>query len=200
MKNKIKNILLLVGFGVIIWMAWNPRIVTEVKTKTVTLPPIKGDIEYVKIDSIVRDTVYLPSKKEIVVDQKYKRMYEEVQDSLEKQALYLEAIRIRDYQKVFVDNDTIKIGGTITTRGSLVGYKFDYLIKESKHTYIPEVYYQYPRFGLGLGIEAGVPTTLEDRFVLKGNFILTRGNNNFSISYDTNGMIWGGFTKTLKIY
>lgn len=201
MGDKIKNILILVGGCVIVWMTWNPLVIIDVQEKVITLPAKRGEIEYVEVETVIRDTTYLPSKEEVVVvDQKYKMMYEEAKDSLERQELYLEAIRIREYNKVFVDNDTINISGNITTRGSLLGYKFNYLVKESQLTYTPEVEFKLPRMSLGIGVEAGVPTRLGDKFVLKGNLKLNRGSNGYSISYDTNNTWWVGINKTFKIY
>lgn len=200
MKDKIKNVLLLVGFGIIVWMSWNPRVVTKVKTKTVVLPAKEGETKYVEVEKFTTDTVYLPSKEKIVVDQKYKKLYEEAKDSLERQALYLEAIRIREYDKVFIDNDTITIKGKINTRGSLVGYKFNYFIKESQLTYTPEVEFRMPRMTLGVGLEAGIPTTPDENFTLKGNLLISRGNNGYSLSYDTSGSWWVGINKTFKLY
>lgn len=200
MKNKIGNILLVIAFGIIIWMSWNPRVVTKVETRTVTLPAKQGTTKFVEVEKFVRDTVYLPSKEKVVVDQKYKRLYEEAKDSLERQSLYLEAIRIREYEQVFLDNDTITIGGKITTRGSLVGYKLDYFIKESQLTYTPEVEFRMPEMSIGIGIEAGIPTNRDDRFTLKGNLFLNRGSNGYMISYDTDGMFWLGYNKTFKLY
>ena len=200
MKDKIKNILLLVGFGIIIWMTWNPYVVTEVKTKTITLPAKEGETKYVEVEKVTRDTVYLPSKKKIVVDQKYKRLYEEAKDSLERQALYLEAIRIREYDKVFIDNDTVTFSGKITTRGSLLGYNFKYLVKESQYTYTPEVITRLPRLSLGIGIEVGVPIDFSNNFTLRGNLLLNRGSNGYLIGYETDGTVWLGINKTFKIY
>ena len=96
---------------------------------TITVPESRGAIRDT-IENFERHTVYLPAKDETIdVDSEWKKKYEEAVDSLEKQQIFLESIKINEYEKTFVDNDTIQIKGFATTRGSLLDYSVDWTIK-----------------------------------------------------------------------
>lgn len=99
------------------------------QTITIEIPERKGVIRDT-VETFERHTVYLPSKDQTIdVDSEWKKKYEEAFDSLEKQQIFLESIKINEYEKVLVDNDTIQIRGFATTRGSLLDYSVDWTIK-----------------------------------------------------------------------
>ena len=130
-----------------------------------------------------------------------KELYEKSKDSLTRLNLYLEAIKINDYEKVLVDNDTIQITGFAKTRGSLLEYKVDYDIKSFEHTYDPEIVIRRPKLSLGFGVEAGVPTFPNgSNFLMKGNvYFENRKGEGLQFGYDTDKRVWLGIKKTFTI-
>jgi hypothetical protein len=130
MKINIANTLIGILIALLLWQNF---MVDEPEYKpqpiTITVPESKG-VKRDTIETFERHTVYLPAKdKTIDVDSEWKKKYEEAADSLEKQQLFLEAIKINSYEKTFVDNDTIQIRGFATARGSLLDYSVDWTIK-----------------------------------------------------------------------
>lgn len=166
--EKIKNYLILgmsIALGIIIYLN-----VTKVipEPAVITIPASTGTSGVIKKDSIRIDTVqvvkYLPGKvvvkKDIVVDSIYKAKYESAlkkNDSLKAKNLFLEAIRINEYNEVAIDNDSIKIDIHAKTRGSLISYKVNYDIKSQRFIYTPEVVRIRPSFTVLTGVELMLP-------------------------------------------
>lgn len=199
MKINITNILLGV---LILMMAWGNFSGDEIKEPvpiTITLPEMKGNVGRT-LEDVKITPVYLPSKNEHVnVDSEWKRKYELAKDSLEKTNLYLEAIKINEYDKILVDNDSLKITGYARTRGSLLDYSVDYDFKPS-YTYIPKVVLRRPSLSIGVGVQFGVPTLPSSNFIAKGDIYFENNKGNgFSVGYDTERHIWVGLRKTFTL-
>lgn len=199
MKSSITNFLLILAILLMVWkFFFSSEEYIEPKPVTITIPEYSGT----KVDTLerfVRDTIYLPSNT-IVVDSGWKKKYNEALDSLERQRLYYEAIKINKYEKTLIDNDSIEIKGYATTRGALLDYSVDYKIKSFDFSYTPDVVVKRPRLSLGLGLEAGLPSTLNTNFLLKGNLYFENSKGNrFNFGYDTEKRFWVGYSKTFKI-
>ena len=200
MKVNVTNILLVVMILLLGWTnIFNNNI--EPQPINITIPSTSGTTGDVNLEpKVTVDTVYLPSKEKIVVDSKYRELYEKTTDSIKKLNLYLKSIQIRDYDTTFVDNEEVLIKGKIKTRGSLLGYKVDYTIKETSFTYTPKVISQLPKLSLGVGIETGIPTVPTSNFLVKGNIsLMNRQGHEISGSYDSDNRVWVGYKKTFKI-
>lgn len=175
--------------------------ITEPKEITIVIPERKGSTGDRVIEEVREVPVYIPEYKEtIVVDNKYKEMYEATKDSIGKLNLYLNAIKINKYEETFVSNDTIEITGEIKTRGDLIGYKLDYEIKPQEISYEPEVVVRRPRNTMQMSMEAGVPTIPTTGFAVKGRVGFTnRSGTGLSVGYDTDSRLWVGVSKTITI-
>lgn len=201
MKINVTNILL--GLLILILVVQNFFSKEEVKEPTpitINMPEVKGTAGEV-IEKVITQPVYIPQTNQTIdVDSEWKKMYEESQDSLEKTKLYLEAIKIQKYEKTLVDNDSIQITGFATTRGSLLDYRVDYTIKPYDFIYVPEVVTQKPKFSMILGVEGGVPTTINSSFILKGKLgFHNRKGNGLSLGYDTQHRIYLGVYKNITL-
>src|SRR5690606_38164429 len=109
-------------------------------------------------------------------------------------------IQIRTLDTVFVDNDTIKLSGELTTRGSWLSYRFDYDIKGRRFEYTPDVISQRPKFSVSLEASAGVPTVPTSGFLMKGQVGLeNRRGNALTVGYDTEQRVWLGIRKNLTV-
>lgn len=202
MKVNVTNILLGALILLLVWQNFLQKPVEKEPVPiTVTIPEYKGSTGQKVIERVITQPVYLPSTKETVqVDSGWKKKYEQAQDSLEKNKLYLEAIKIKKYEKTLVDNDTIQIKGFATTRGSLLDYTVDYRIKPISLSYVPEVVTKRPTLSAGFGVEGGIPTLPNTSFLLKGNFKLENSKgNSINVGYDTENRFWIGINKTFKI-
>lgn len=201
MKLNVTNILLGLLIVILLWQNFfSSKEEVTPQPITITLPETKGRVT----DTIERVTtypVYLPAKNETInVDSEWKDRYEQAIDSLEKQQIYYESIKINKYEKVLVDNDTIEIKGFATTRGSLIDYNVDYRIKPLDFSYVPYVVTKRPSLSVGLGVEAGIPTIPETNFLLKGDLYFENSKGNgFNLGYDTDNRVWIGVRKTFKL-
>ncbi len=202
MKFNVTNILIILLIGIIAWQTFFDQEKEPLPQPiTITIPESKGTTGTQIVEKVVPYPVYIPSTGEkFNVDSEYKKKYEDAKDSLEKQKLYLESIRIREYNKKLVDNDTIEIHGTLKTRGSLLDYKIDYKIKSSNITYTPKIVTKRPKLSVGLGMQTGIPMNPETNFLMKGDiFFENRKGNGFSVGYDTDKRVWFGIRKTFKL-
>lgn len=203
MKFEIRDILMLVLVGLLSWqMFFQKNIEEKPQPITITIPERTGTTGTQIVEKVVPVPTYIPQYKQpIEVDSKYKELYEKAQDSIQRMNLYLEAIKINDYEEKLVDNDTIEITGYAKTRGSLLEYKVDYNIKPFEHTYDPEVIIRRPSLSMGLGVEAGIPTFPNNsNFLLKGNlYFENKKGNALSVGYDTDKRIWLGLHKNFKL-
>ena len=188
----------------------------SIKDETIITKPKTGKVEK-KVDSIIRDTVYikvevpgksLPAKKEIIVDSLYKSKYEEAikaNDSLVAKNLFLEAISINEYQKVLIDDKNIRIDGKVTTRGTLLDYDISYTIKSDTIIYTPKIYTKYPNLSLILGMRVSPPITslyapANNPLVISGDVgFQNKKGDIFTIGYGTDRRFTLGFKKSFKL-
>lgn len=206
MKIDITKLLLL---GLLFLMVWSTFFKKsdniEIPEVKVTIPEQKGNTGKQVLKEYVPYAVYLPSKegevnKSYDVDEKWKKEYEKLTDSISKYKQYLEAIKIKKYEEKLIDNDTIEITGRATTRGTLLDYSVDYKIKPINFSYTPNVVVQYPKLSVGLGLEVGVPTIYDSDIIMKANLnIINKRGQELSFSYDTQKRVWLGFKKNFKI-
>ncbi len=202
MKIDTTKIILIAAVIYIGWVSFlKPTPDPIVDTVTIVVPEKEGTTGIVNIEpEIIRDTVFVKGET-IEVDKGYKELYEKAKDSLEKKELYLEAIKINKYNDTIVNNDDIVIRGSATTRGTLLDYSVDYILKEKSITYTPEVVTQLPKLSGGIGLEIGVPTIPNTSFVVKANLsLMNRKGKEINISYDTDKRVWLGYKKTFKIF
>lgn len=169
---------------------------------TVTLPESYGTTGLQTLEPkvvVVQVPVSESSEKTINVDSLWKEAYQKASQQV-KDSLYNETIRIRTYSDTLVDNEEVVIKGDARTRGSLLDFKVDYILKEKDFTYTPEIVTQYPKLSVGLGMEMGVPTMVGENFALKGNLsLMNRKGHEINFSYDTDQRVWLGYKKTFKL-
>lgn len=196
---KILLIVIILLLGWQVFFKPTPKI--EPVPVTITIPETSGTTGIIPIEEIEKDTVYLKGKTEYIeVDKGYKEMYEQAKDSLEKQELYYDAIKIRKYDSIVIDNNEITISGSATTRGSLLEYNIDYTIKEKNHTYTPEIITQLPKLMGGIGTELAVPTVIGSQFELRLKASLTnQKGHEVNIGYDTANRVSVGYTWNFKL-
>jgi len=199
MKFNVTNILLGVLIMIMGWKVIFPEPIPDPAPITVQIPEQVGTSGTQIIERVKVVTVAIPSQdKPVSVDADLKEAYEKSKDSIEKLNLYLESIRVRDYNSTLVDNDTIKITGKGRVRGQLLDYKIDWKIKESAFTYTPEVVVREPKLSLKGGLEFGIPKIIPDSdlnsgFVAKANLrFVNRKGNSLSVGADTEKRIWIG--------
>ena len=142
----------------------------QVEDAIVIVPEKVGGVKK-KVDSIVRDTIYidkiipgnkLPARKKIVVDSTYKSDYERAikeNDSLKAKNIFLESIALDTYEGTLINNKEIKIDGKFLTRGKLLEYDVNYKIKKDTVTYIPKVVTKFPKFSIVGGVDLSMPTS-----------------------------------------
>ena len=199
-KVNTTNILLAALVAILIWQNFfNNKEVKEPAPISVTIPERSGSTGERVIERVITQPVYIPSTNQTVqVDSKWKELYEKAQDSLERTRLYLEAIKVRKYEKVLVDNDSIKVKGFATTRGSLLDYTIDYTIKPIEHTYKPTIIKTPPKLSLILGTDVGVPTLPNNNFSIRGNIgVINKKGNGVTFGYDNNKNVWLGVSKRI---
>lgn len=203
MTIKTEHILLTILIGLIAWFVFfgdGKELKEQPQPITITIPATQGTTGTQVIETSTPYPVYIQGQGQIIVDEKYKNLYENTKDSLEKTKLYLNAIKINDYKKTFVDNDTITITGDLKTRGDLLEYKIDYNIKPLTFDYTPNIVKQRPRFSMSIGVSGGIPTVPTTRFNLKGELGLeNRKGNALTFGYDTESRVWVGVRKNFTI-
>jgi hypothetical protein len=206
--GKIKNYIILglaIALGVMIYLNTRPEVIPD--PITITIPGSSGTSGVVQIDTVevIKEIkVYLPGKKEIVVDNSYKDAYEaaiEDNDELAAKNLFLESIRVKEYNEVAIDNDTIKVDLYAKTRGSLLAYRIDYNIKDKEFTYTPEVMHIRPKMTVLLGLEAILPPIGPGTPALKLDLgFQGQGGDVWSGGIDTQGNKYVGFKKSFTIF
>ena len=201
MKLDLKGVVILVLFSLVAYQFFfNKKEVITPEPKIITIPESSGII-IDTVEIVKRDTVYLPREDRIVeVDAGWNQKYNEAVDSLERQKLFYKSITINEYSNTLIDNDTIRIDGTATTRGSLLSYSVDYKIKSFDFEYTPEVVTKRPDLSVGFGLEAGLPTGPMSDFRVKGTMYFENENGaGFSFGADTKETLWLGLRKTFKL-
>jgi hypothetical protein len=162
--------------------------------------PVEVRVEVPSVEKVF-DTVYEPVPYPVKVkeiDSVYYGEYKKLRDSIQKDSMFREAIRINEYNQKFEDTlQTINVYSK--TRGKLLEQSVKYTTKPYYITVKDSVEIK-TRTKVFIGAEAGVPTLpgISTRPVLKGNIIIqNKRDNTISISYDTEGRAWLG--KTWKI-
>lgn len=202
MKINVTNILLAILIILLSWQTFfSGKTEDKVQPITINVPEFKGTTGTQVIEKTTPYIIYLPSEgKNVSVDLDWKNKYDLAKDSLEKQELYLQAIKLNTYEKSIVENDSVSVKLFATTRGSLLDYKVDYKFTPKPITYTPEVISQRPRLSMGFSVEGGVPTVPTTNFILKGStYFENKKGNGFSLGYDTDKRAWLGIRKTFKI-
>tara|TARA_R110000803_G_scaffold172939_2_gene235696 strand:- start:1505 stop:2140 length:636 start_codon:yes stop_codon:yes gene_type:complete len=211
MKLDIKSIVILV---LAIYVGYNffyttPEVIKDVSVIT---DAKVGEVSK-KVDSIIRDTIYievkvpgkkLPRKKVIVVDSLYKKQYEDAikdNDSLKAKNLFLESIALDTWKGTLINNKDIKITGEFLTRGKMLEYDVKYDIKPDTITYTPEVIYRYPRASVTLGVDVMSPgvTATSPIIIPKIGFTNSKGHT-FSGGYSSDKKWVIGYSKTFKLF
>lgn len=181
------NIILVIIAGLLLWLILKPQ--DEAKPIVVTVPAVEGSGGVKVIESVKTVPVVTQGGQTIVVDERYKDLYENATDSIERLNLYLNAIKITERTDTVINDTNLMVIGQTKTRGDLLEYKFDYKIKERTI----EIEQPKDRFKLSFGASAGVPTT-GGRFVLRGDV----GLGALNVGYDTEQRVWVGLRKDIK--
>ena len=208
-KLSIKDILLVVLIGFIIFTQFfGSYNYPDPEPVTIVIPEVSGTVEET-VKDILETTVdiYDPVPKtvtKIIVDKKYKEKYErsiKENDSLIAMNLFLHSIQINEYNKVLIDNDTIKLVAYAKTRGILLKYKIDYTIKENTITYDPIVVKDRPKFTLLVGGELIIPTNqLDPNMSFKADIgFQNQKGNIIEVGYDTHQNIYLGYKHAIKL-
>ena len=156
MKINLTNILLGALVAILVWQNVSSNRDDKLPQPiTITLPERAGTTGTVELEpTVIRDTVYITSKKEYVqVDKGWKKKYEQAVNEKEKLELFYKSIKINTYEKTIVDNDTITIKGKFTTRGALLDYKVDHTIHAFDFSYKPEIINKHPNLMIVLKLE-----------------------------------------------
>lgn len=199
MKINIQNILLAVLVGLLAYQFFFQKD-EEPKPIQVIIPPIEGSTGTQIIEHVKTIPVYIEGQGQVIVDERWRNEYLNSKDSIERLNQYLKAIQVKEKEYTFIDNDTIKIDGTLKTRGDLLEYKLDYQIKERIFEYTPEVVYKRPRISLEMAVKSGIPTNINSNFIMKGELGLKNKNGfGLNLGYDTDNRIWAGISKDLTL-
>lgn len=147
MKNLVLSFLAGVIVGAIIMFFLKKGTVKEI------LVPIQFDIE-APIIEVEKDTIYLPEpiKGEVIIDSTYYDKYKSLKDSISKDSLFKEVIKINEYKEL-IEDDTLKIDLYMKSRGEVLSYKVNYKTKPYNiaiDTILPVNVPSYPEFYAGL--------------------------------------------------
>lgn len=197
----LQNILIVTLIGLFVWQFFYTKEEnSDPQPIQVIIPESSGSTGIQTIESVKTVPVYVPGQGQVIVDESFKRLYEEAKDSLERTNLYLNAIRINTFDTTAINNDTIKLDLYTKTRGSLLEYKIDYKIKEKVFEYKPETIVRRPRFSLSVEAEAGIPTIPNSGFLMKGGLGLeNRRGESLLVGYDTENRVWVGLKKSFTV-
>jgi hypothetical protein len=182
----------------IIWLQNSCEPNTETETVTVTVPAVTGSF---KPEKPIHDTIKIPKEilkwKEVKVEienpinMEIFNKYTKAKDSMERMAILLKAIEIKEFSKDFEDDD-IKIIANGKVQGEVKDIGFDYTIKERKlETEVPSS--KETVFRLLGAVEMG-NTKEFDSFVMKANLEFeNKKGNAFTTGFDTDQRIWLGY-------
>ena len=152
-----------------------PEIIT--KEITVTIP------EYINTFDTI--TILKPYKS-VKIDSTYKHQYLKAKDSLQRLNLYLEAIKLQEYNTNFTDS-TQSIDVWTRTRGSILGQTVNYKIFEHQITTTDTIELPKARRTLHIGFETS--TELD----LKASLIYTnRKKTIYSVGINQNKAVFVG--------
>ena len=182
---------------------------------TFTTKEKTGEVQK-KVDSIIRDTIYIPViakgkaqpiMKELIVDSLYKAKYDDAvktNDTLTARNLFLESIALDTYEGTLINNKDIKIDGKFLTRGKLLEYDIKYKIKSDTITYTPEIRYRHPKLSLVYGLDAELPTVenfINSRPSIGAHVGLQfKSGSIFKVGINSNKNITLGYSRTLRIF
>lgn len=148
------------------------------------------------------DTIRVPvpvDRAVIKIDSTYYDRYLKLKDSVQRDSMFREAIKINEYTQQFEDTlQTIEVYSK--TRGDLLEQNVKYITKPSTILVKDSVEIK-KRNHVHFGAEVGIPirSSFEVTPVIKGNVVFeNKKGNTFSLGYDTEGRVWIG--KTWKIW
>jgi hypothetical protein len=209
--ERVKNYIILALSIALGWMTYLQSMPELIPVDIVTIIPpsegtsgLKAPVAQDSLPEPIEVIVYLPGKveKKIVVDSLYKKKYDQAiadNDSIKARNLFLETIQVKEYNEVAVNNDDIKIDLYAKVRGSLLGYRVDYNIKEKKHTYTPEVVYARPKVTVLLGSELVFPDA-NKQIAIKGSVgFQNRKGHIYSAGVDTYQNVYIGYTHAVSL-
>lgn len=163
--------------------------------------PIEIEVEIPVIEKVF-DTIVITKDKIIKVteaDPELLKKYTKLKDSVAKESMFKEAIKIREYNQDFSDEHQAvdvysKVRGTLLEQS--VKYKTEpktIIVKDTVKIPVKNKFY--------ISTELGIPIAPRPNVgpVLKGGLVFqNKRGNTFSLSYDTEGRVWAG--KTFKIF
>lgn len=171
---------------------------------------VKKEPEYITIEKEILvhsvekvfDTIRIlvPIDRPVVeVDSIYYDRYLQLKDSVQRDSMFRQAIKINEYNQKF--EDTLQIITVYSkTRGELLEQSLSYTTKP--YTIVVKDSVEIKRKNhFNFGAEVGLPlfNGFKDNPVIKGNLIFqNKKGDTFSIGYDTGGKIWAG--RTWKIW
>jgi hypothetical protein len=198
MKQVLKYlpwIFLIVGAIVFIKQC-NTKVEPEYITveKKILVPSVEKIFDTIRVPVPVDRAVI-----KVEIDSTYYDRYLQLKDSIQRDSMFKEAIKINEHVQQFEDTlQTIEVYSK--TRGNLLEQSVKYTTKPQAITVKDSVKIKKKNH-LNFGAELGVPTIngLELTPVVKGNLIFrNKKGNTFSLGYDTEGKVWIG--KTWKIW
>lgn len=190
MKNK-GNIILGVIVAILLYLYFFDPKIEEVKVPVEIEVPVPV-VEKV-FDTIYKPKpIYIPGKTKIQIDSTYYERYLSLQDSIQKDSLFKEAIKIQEYKPTFED-DTIKIDVYAKVRGELLESGIRYKTKprtiKLDTTILVPIPTRAKLFG-GAGIRMPY-NQFSDGGVAPipygGLYLKTKGDNLISVEFDTEG-------------
>jgi len=188
-------LILIVGAIIFIRQCDDKQLVTEYVyiNKEVLVPSVEKEF----------DTIYEPVPVYVKVkeiDSTYYEEYKKLKDSVAKDSMFKEAIKINEYNQKYEDTlQTIDVYSK--TRGKLLEQNVKYTTKPYYITVKDSVEIK-KKYTLSVGSEVGIPTipTLSSTPVLKANIVFkNKRDNTYSISYDTEGRVWLGRTWKINL-
>lgn len=200
-KNKVfntTNILLVVLIIIFLGSYFKKEPAPSPAEVTVTIPESSGTSGVRTIEKIIQIPI-ISREREYLVDKLYYDKYILAKDSLDKLNLYVESIQIKEYKDTLINNDEIIIESYAKTRGSLIEQKIDYIIKAKPFSYKPEYIKERPRLTLLPTLEFGL-NRVDLSINFKGGFgFQNKAGDIISLSTDTKGYIYIGYSKSLSI-
>lgn len=199
MKPQLKtrlNIILGIAVAILLYLyVFNPQ-VEEVEIPVrfeVPVPVVEKEFDTIKLPP---EIIRVPGKTEI--DSAYYKQYLALKDSIQKDSLFKEAIKIREY-KPTVEDDTIKIDVYAKVRGELLETAIKYKTKPRTVTLDTTLTVPIPRKaklfgGFSLGMPIVDKPDLNVTPVFKGGlFLKTKKDGLIKVEFDTQGRVWAGY-------
>lgn len=157
--------------------------------------PVEVEVLVPSVEKVF-DTIYEPKPYPVKVkeiDSTYYEKYKKLKDSVQKDSMFKESIKINEYNQKF--EDTLQVIDVYSkTRGNLLEQSVKYTTKPYYISKKDSVEIKQ-KWSLSIGSELGVSTVslVENPVILKGNVVIkNKRGNTTSISYDTQGTFWLG--------